>query len=122
MDATLGLGVSIRAETEQRTVMKKLYIGNLPYRATETEIRELFETVGPVEAVTLVTDRATGRPRGFRFVEMEGSIAETVVGSFDGKDFGGRNLRVDFAKERREGGDSRRGPRPEGGRGVGWMR
>ncbi len=82
-------------------MVKKLYIGNLPYRATETEIRELFETVGPVEAVTLVTDRETGRPRGFGFVEMEESIADAAVSSLNGTDFGGRNLRVDFAKERR---------------------
>ncbi len=102
-------------------MVKKLYIGNLPYRATETEIRELFETVGPVEAVTLVTDRETGRPRGFGFVEMEESIADAAVSSLNGTDFGGRNLRVDFAKERREGGGGRRGPRPEGGRGGGWM-
>ena len=81
-------------------MVKKLYIGNLPYRATETEIRELFETVGLVESVTLVTDRATGRPRGFGFVEMEESTADSAVSALNGTDFGGRNLRVDFAKER----------------------
>jgi RNA recognition motif-containing protein len=104
-------------------VVKKLYIGNLPYRATETEIRELFEAFGPVEAVTLVTDRSTGRPRGFGFVEMEESGANSAISSLNGTDFGGRNLRVDFAKERGEGGGGgRRGPRPEGGGGGDWLR
>ena len=100
-------------------MVKKLYLGNLPYRATETEIRELFGEYGQVESVTLVTDRATGRPRGFGFVEMEDAGADSAVGSLNGTDFGGRNLRVDFAKERRDGGGARRGPRPEGGRGGG---
>lgn len=117
--------MSNRGEIGAVTVVKKLYIGNLPYRATETEVRELFGALGQVESVTLVTDRATGRPRGFGFVEMEDSAAESAVSSLNGTDFGGRNLRVDFAKERRDGGGGgRRGPRPEGGRGGGgdWLR
>lgn len=92
--------------------MKRIYVGNLPYRATETEIRELFEKHGSVETVTLITDRDTGRPRGFGFVEMEEAGADTAIQALNGTDFGGRTLRVNFAKERQEDGG---GSRPDRG-------
>jgi RNA recognition motif-containing protein len=79
---------------------KKLYVGNLPFTATEDEIRTLFGEVGKVESVELLMDRETGRPRGFGFVQME-NYAE-AISKFDGKDMGGRALRVNEAKERTE--------------------
>ena len=86
---------------------KKLYVGNLPFSATEADIRELFETHGAIESVNVITDRETGRPRGFAFVEMNDSDgASKAMQALDGQDFGGRNLRVNEANERppRSGG------------------
>jgi RNA recognition motif-containing protein len=75
---------------------KKLYVGNLPFSATEEEIKELFASHGEA----LVNDRETGRPRGFGFVEMGDSDADAAVEALDGKEFGGRSLRVNVARER----------------------
>jgi hypothetical protein len=88
----------------------RIYVGNLPYQATEDGVRELFAGFGTVQTVRLITDRETGRPRGFGFVEMaEGG--ESAIGALDGKDFGGRRLYVNEARPReaggREGGGSR---------------
>jgi RNA recognition motif-containing protein len=91
---------------------KKLYVGNLPFSVTEADLRQLFEEYGTVEAVNVITDRDTGRPRGFAFVEMESAEnADKAVQSLDGQDFGGRDIRVNEAKERGSGG----GPRGGGG-------
>jgi RNA recognition motif-containing protein len=84
------------------TMSKKLYVGNLPFSATEDEIRTLFSEYGTVESVELLTDRETGRPRGFGFVQMEESAADQAISKLDGKDMGGRALRVNEAKERSE--------------------
>ena len=92
---------------------KKLYIGNLPFSATEAELREVFEQHGTVESINVVTDRETGRPRGFAFIEMEDSGADAARQALDGKDIGGRNIRVDEAHDRRGGGGG------GGGRGGG---
>lgn len=87
--------------------MVNIYVGNLPFSATEDEIRGLFEPHGRVEKVSIVMDRDTGRPRGFGFVEMaddgEGRAAITAL---NGQDFGGRSLTVNEAKPRepRSGG------------------
>ncbi len=95
---------------------KKLYVGNLPYSATEAELRQLFEQHGAVVSVTVITDRDTGMSRGYGFVEMEAPAdAETAIRALDGQEFGGRNLRVNEAQERRGGG----GPRSGGGGGGG---
>ena len=77
---------------------KKLYVGNLPFSATEDEIRALFEEHGEVMSVALIMDRETGRPRGFGFVEMEN--ADAAMQALDGNDFGGRTLRVNEARSR----------------------
>lgn len=87
----------------------KIYVGNLPFSATEDDIRALFAEFGNVTSVSLITDRETGRPRGFGFVEMEDGANEAIT-ALDNKDFGGRNLRVNEAKPR-EGGGGRGGPR-----------
>ncbi len=84
--------------------MKRIYVGNLPFSATEDEVRELFEVHGTVSAVDLINDRETGRPRGFGFVEMEDQEAEAAISALDGKELGGRTLRVNVAKERGGGG------------------
>ena len=84
----------------------RLYVGNLPFSADEQQLRELFEQNGrSVAEVKLITDRETGRPRGFGFVEMGSSEdAESAVRDLDGQDFGGRAIKVNEARERSQGG------------------
>ena len=77
---------------------QKLYVGNLPFKATESEVEDLFVQYGTVLSVKLITDRDSGGPRGFGFVEMEDS--GEAVSSLDGAEMGGRNLRVNEAHER----------------------
>ena len=80
---------------------KKLYVGNLPFSATEADLRELFEAHGSIESINVITDRETGRPRGFAFVEMEDTESATkAMQALDGRDMGGRNLKVNEANER----------------------
>jgi RNA recognition motif-containing protein len=83
---------------------KRLYVGNLPFEATTDEIRTAFEAFGTVHDVSLVTDRDTGRPRGFGFVEMDSDAASAAIEGLNEKDFGGRNLTVNEARERNSGG------------------
>jgi RNA recognition motif-containing protein len=81
--------------------MKSIYVGNLPFTATEDEIRNLFARYGNVSSVKLVSDRDTGRPRGFGFVEMEDdTAAANAIRELNGKDLGGRSLRINEAQER----------------------
>ena len=87
--------------------MKKLYVGNLPFSATQDELQELFATHGEVSSVNLITDRETGRPRGFGFVEME-SGADEAITALNGTEMGGRQLNVNEARPRN---DSRGGQR-----------
>ena len=78
---------------------KSLYVGNLPWSATEDQIRNLFSQYGTVNSVNLVTDRETGRARGFGFVEMEESnAAASAVEALDNTSYEGRNLRVNEAQ------------------------
>jgi RNA recognition motif-containing protein len=83
--------------------MKKIYVGNLSYNATEDELREVFGQHGTVTSVSLVNDRETGRPRGFAFVEMSDG-AEKAIAALDGKEVGGRTLKVNEARPRESGG------------------
>jgi RNA recognition motif-containing protein len=79
--------------------MKKIYVGNLPFSTNEEEVSALFAQHGTVESVNLITDRYTGRLRGFGFVEMsEGGDA--AIAALDGTDLGGRSLKVNEARER----------------------
>ncbi|MBD3321188.1 MAG: RNA-binding protein [Chitinivibrionales bacterium] len=82
----------------------KLYVGNIPFRTTEDELREMFSPHGEVHSVSIITDRQTGRSRGFGFVEMDN--ADAAMAELNGKEFGGRNLRINEARERqdRQGG------------------
>ena len=84
--------------------MTKLYVGNLPFNATEDQVRTHFAAHGTVDKVSLVNDRETGRPRGFGFVEMPSADAQRAMQALDGKDFGGRALKVNEAKAREGGG------------------
>ena len=102
--------------------MAKIYVGNCPYDVTEENLRELFATYGDVETVNVITDRDTGRPRGFAFVEMpDGSAAQAAISGLNGKDLGGRSLNVNEARPKREGGGGGggRGGGGGGGRGGG---
>ena len=92
---------------------QKLYVGNLPFSATEDDLRTLFSEYGEVHSVNLISDRETGRPRGFGFIEMEG--ADQAIEALDGRDFEGRNLKVNVAKDRGDRGGGGGG----GGRGGG---
>ena len=99
---------------------KKLYVGNLSYETTEDELRKLFATVGPVVSATLITDRDTGRSKGFGFVEMETEqAAQQAIEQLNNHEMNQRTITVNEArppKERSFGGGGRRGG-PGGGRG-----
>src|SRR6267142_3174023 len=99
--------------------MKKLFVGNIPHSTTEAELRALFEPHGAIEQVSIVTDRDTGRSRGFAFVEMTDSAeAEKAIAALNGKELGGRALNVNEAKPKTESSSSGpRGQRSGGGGG-----
>ncbi len=86
---------------------KRLYVGNLPFDATTDGVRTAFEAFGAVHDVTLITDRDTGRSRGFGFVEMDAQSASAAIEGLNTKDFGGRDLTVNEARERNSGGGRR---------------
>ena len=91
---------------------KKLYIGNLGYSATEDSLSELFGTMGEVTSVNLITDRQTGQPRGFAFVEMaESTEAQEAIDQLNGREIDGRDIKVAEAHPRRENGGSGGGSR-----------
>ena len=99
----------------------RLYVGNLNFRTTSDELREVFSQAGEVENATVVEDRDTGRSRGFGFVEMataEGAAA--AIEQFNGKEFGGRTLTVNEARPRVERGGYGGGGGDRGGRGGGY--
>lgn len=88
----------------------KLYVGGIPYRTTEDEMRTAFEEAGTVTSVSIIMDRMTGRSRGFGFVEMaDEAQAQAAIDRWDGKEFDGRMLSVSFARPQ--------GDRPAGDRG-----
>ena len=88
--------------------MKKLYVGNLPFTATESEVRALFEKHGDVSSVALINDRETGRPRGFGFVEIEESGMAKAMQALNGYEMDGRALMVNEAQDKpRSGGGGR---------------
>jgi cold-inducible RNA-binding protein len=100
---------------------RKLYVGNLPYTATEQDLQDLFAAAGTVESVNVMRDMATGRARGFAFVEMASDEdAQNAISQLNEKDFGGRNLTVNEARPKTSsggfggggGGNSRRRSEP----------
>jgi RNA recognition motif-containing protein len=98
--------------------VKKIYVGNLPWTTTETELQEHFSTYGTVHSAAVITDRETGRSRGFGFIEMDEGDADKAIAELDGRDFGGRALRVNEAQQRQDRGG--RGGGGGGGRGGRW--
>jgi RNA recognition motif-containing protein len=92
---------------------KRIYVGNLSFQTTEAEITNLFEQSGAVESINLITDRDTGRSKGFGFVEMENESADKAIAQFNGTELNGRTLTVNEARPREDrssnGGRSRNG-------------
>ncbi len=88
--------------------MTTIDVGNLPFNATEQDIKALFERHGTVESVKLINDRETGKPRGFGFVDMPQADAQGAIAALNGQSMGGRPLRINEAQERpqrpRQGG------------------
>ena len=106
---------------------KKLYIGNLPYSITETTLRELFTPAGQVDSVSIITDRDTGRPKGFAFVEMaDDAAAKQAISLVNGKSIENRTITVAEARPQESrgggGGGGRGGFRGGNNRGGGWDR
>lgn len=98
----------------------KLYVGNLPYTATEDELKSLFSQAGTVTSVAIIKDRETGRSKGFAFIEMSNADeAQKAITILHGRAMGGRDLRVSIARPRDEGGGGGRGFGGGGGRGGG---
>ena len=90
----------------------KLFVGNLDFKVTENDLQDAFAAYGTVVEANLITDRTTGRPRGFAFVTMSSpEEAQKAIAALNGKELGGRALNVNVAREREE--------RPGGGRGYG---
>lgn len=93
-------------------MMFKIYVGNLSFEATESEVEQLFGQHGEVQSVAIVTDRDTGRSRGFGFVEMtDDAQGQAAIDAIDGSELGGRSLKVNKARPRerdQRGGGSRR--------------
>lgn len=88
---------------------KKIYVGNLSFSSTEEDLKDVFGRHGAVDSVNIITDRETGRPRGFAFVEMEEeSAASDAIRALDGSDLGGRNIKVNEATGRRGGAGANR--------------
>ena len=101
----------------RKEIVKKLYVGNLSFSVTESDLREMFAPFGAVETASLVTDRDTGRSRGFGFVEMTNDAeAAAAITGLNGKESGGRTLTVNEARPKAErgGGGSRGGSRGGG--------
>ncbi len=82
---------------------KKLYVGGLPYKTTDDELRDLFSKAGTVASATIIMDKMTGRSKGFGFVEMESDEeANSAIDMFNGQDFGGRNILVNEARPKED--------------------
>ena len=92
--------------------MTKLYVGNLPFTATEESVRNLFEPHGAVEKISLINDRDSGQPRGFGFVEMSTADASRAMQALNGVDFGGRSLKINEAQDKARSGGGGGGGRP----------
>jgi len=87
---------------EVQTMTVQIYVGNLPFSATEGDLRSAFEKFGAVSSAKIVTDRDTGRAKGFGFVEMaDQAAADKAISSLDGADMGGRNIKVNIARPKK---------------------
>jgi RNA recognition motif-containing protein len=99
--------------------MAKIYVGNCSFDVTEQQLRDVFSAYGEVDSVSVITDRDTGRPRGFAFVEMsDASAAQAAIRGVNGTELGGRTLNVNEARPKGNGGGG--GGRGGGGGGRRW--
>ena len=125
------LDVFPRFADRKRGIVKNIFVGNLSFNTNEDELRQLFETYGQVERVSILTDRETGRSRGFGFVEMTNpEEGEKAIAELNGQEVSGRELKVNEAKPREDrggrgggggyGGGGGRGGRGGGGGGDRW--
>ena len=87
--------------------VKKIYVGNLPWSASEADLNDLFSSFGTVHSVAVISDRETGRSRGFGFVEMDEADADKAIAEVNGRDLGGRALRVNEAQDKRRSSGGR---------------
>jgi len=102
---------------------KKLFVGNLSFDTTNGELESLFAQIGPCDSAAIITDRATGRSRGFGFVEMSSSSdADRAIAELNGRELQGRTITVSEAREREGGGGGGGGGRRGGGGGGGYGR
>ncbi|HME06103.1 MAG TPA: hypothetical protein VKG25_03600 [Bryobacteraceae bacterium] len=98
--------------------MRNIFVGNLTFGATEDAVRSMFEAYGPVDRVSIVTDRDTGRSKGFGFVEMPNdSEGDSAINALNGSELDGRNLTINEARPKSDGGGGNRGGRGGGGGG-----
>jgi RNA recognition motif-containing protein len=93
----------------------KLFVGNLPFSATEESVRALFAPHGQIDSLALINDRDTGRPRGFGFIEMPSADAAKAMQALNGKNFEGRDLKVNEAQARERSGGGGGGGNRNGG-------
>lgn len=100
--SAIGLGEHTATGTAASGENMTIFVGNLAFKASQDELRDLFTPYGTVHSVRIMKDRATRRPRGFAFVEMDGNQAEQAIKALDGKEFLGRNLRVNEGVERNQ--------------------
>jgi RNA recognition motif-containing protein len=111
------LDVSPGSRTERGAFVKNIFVGNLSFNTTEDELRQLFETYGQVDRVSILTDRETGRSRGFGFVEMTNAEeGEKAIAGLNGSQFGGRTINVNEARPKAERAGSGGGGRERGRR------
>jgi len=101
-DPRVGLSEHLQRFSWRFFVASKLYVGNLPFSVTEEEVKEFFSTIGEVQSVKIISDRETGRSRGFCFVEMEN--ADAAITELNGKEMSGRKITVSEAREREQRG------------------
>ncbi|MDH5510242.1 MAG: RNA-binding protein [Nitrospinota bacterium] len=85
-----------------------IYVGNLPFSVTENSLREMFEPFGEIQSVKLITDRETGRTRGFGFVEMDNTGADAAIKSLNNTELEGRNLKVNQSEPRKSSSSQKR--------------
>lgn len=96
--------------------MKKVYVGNLPYNVSEQDLEGLFSEYGNIVSATVIKDFETGRSKGFGFVEFDNQTSAQSALKLDGQDFQGRRMKVNIARDKREGGGGGHGGRGGGGR------
>jgi RNA recognition motif-containing protein len=107
---------------ENKENMKKIYVGNLPFTATEDQVRALFDKHGTVQSVSLINDRETGRPRGFGFVEISDNGVAPAIKALDGYEMDGRTLKVNEAENKPRNNGYGGGGGSRGGSGSGGSR